>query len=84
MNVSVYPVDHPDQATEGVMLVLSKNGLSCAVGFEDKPLWADYSHYGALITMRGPLLLLMRDNLDAAWKDIVSEWEFTIEQKDPK
>lgn len=84
MNVSVYPVDHPDQATEGVMLILSRNGLSCSVGFHDKPPWTDLARDGALFTMSGPVLLLMRDSVDAAWKDIVSEGEFIIEQKDPE
>lgn len=76
--VRVYPIDSPDSAATGVVLLISSNLRSIAVAFEHLPPFA-FQHGPFAIADCGPVLLAMQVEA-GIWADVTGLGYYNIEE----
>ena len=85
--VRVYPHGCADQAAGATVLIISPNQRSIAVGFLDKPPFANFTRRGVCVHPdHGICLFATREAINGTpwgpWVDVVGGGHFEIEEQD--
>jgi len=80
--VVVQPLSRPDERAPGSILILSENGKSIAVAFEDgMPLQRDHGMFVHTLKPHAMVLMAMQIEDEGTWTDVVTGEEYWITEE---